>query len=122
MLGFRQESGATFGDHAVTKPNFANGETEMATNQCSHLDQVRDVDPRTPDGCEECLKMGTSWVHLRMCLSCGHIGCCDQSQGKHATKHFHSSNHPIIRSYEPGDDWGWCYVDDLFMEPAPTAG
>ena len=93
----------------------------MADNQCSHLDQVEDVDPRTPDGCEECLKMGTGWVHLRMCLSCGHIGCCDQSQGKHATKHFHSSNHPIIRSYEPGEDWGWCYVDDLFIEPAPSA-
>ncbi len=92
----------------------------MANNQCSHLDQVQDVDPRTPDGCEECLKMGTSWVHLRMCLSCGHIGCCDQSQGKHSTKHFHSSNHPIIRSYEPGEDWGWCYVDELFIEPAPT--
>lgn len=94
----------------------------MATNQCSHLDQVLDVDPRTPDGCEECLKMGSSWVHLRMCLTCGHIGCCDQSQGKHATKHFHSSNHPIIRSYERGEDWGWCYVDNLFIEPAPTAG
>lgn len=93
----------------------------MAGAQCSHLDQVQDVDPRTPDGCEECLKMGTSWVHLRMCLSCGHIGCCDQSQGKHATRHFHSSAHPIIRSYEPGEDWGWCYVDDLFIEPAPTA-
>ena len=93
----------------------------MTSVQCSHLDQVQDVDPRTPDGCEECLKMGTSWVHLRVCLSCGHVGCCDQSQGKHATKHFHSSNHPIVKSYEPGEDWGWCYVDDLFIEPAPTA-
>lgn len=94
----------------------------MATNECAHLDQVRDVDPVTPDGCEECLKMGTGWVHLRMCLSCGHIGCCDQSQGKHATKHFHGTKHPLIRSYEPGEDWGWCYVDELFIEPAPTAG
>lgn len=94
----------------------------MANNECSHLDQVRDVDPVTPDGCEECLKMGMGWVHLRMCLSCGHIGCCDQSQGKHATKHFHTTKHPIIRSYEPGEEWGWCYVDDLFIEPAPTAG
>jgi uncharacterized UBP type Zn finger protein len=93
----------------------------MTGNQCSHLDQVRDVDPGTPDGCEECLKMGMSWVHLRMCLSCGHIGCCDQSQGKHATGHFHSSKHPIIRSYQPGEDWGWCYVDELFIQPAPTA-
>ena len=94
----------------------------MANNECTHLDQVRDVDPTTPDGCEECLKMGMGWVHLRMCLSCGHIGCCDQSQGKHATKHFHATRHPVIRSYEPGEDWGWCYVDDLFIEPAPTAG
>jgi len=91
----------------------------MSDAQCTHLDQVRDVDPRTPDGCEECLKMGTGWVHLRMCSTCGHIGCCDQSQGKHATKHFHSSGHPIMRSFQPGEDWGWCYVDELFIEPAP---
>lgn len=93
----------------------------MPDKLCTHLDQVLDVDPRTPDGCEECLKMGMSWVHLRMCCTCGHIGCCDQSQGKHATKHFHSSGHPIIRSFQPGEDWGWCFVDDLFIEPAPEA-
>ncbi len=94
----------------------------MSQAQCSHLDQVREVDPRTPEGCEECLKMGTTWVHLRMCSECGHVGCCDQSQGKHATKHFHQTRHAIMRSYQPGEDWGWCYVDELFIEPAPTAG
>lgn len=88
---------------------------------CTHLDQVRDVEPRTPAGCEECLKIGSGWVHLRLCLICGHVGCCDNSPNKHATKHFHRTEHPIIRSFEPGEDWGWCYVDDVFMEPAPTA-
>ncbi len=93
----------------------------MADTTCTHLDEVLDVDPRTPDGCEDCLKIGMSWVHLRMCSTCGHIGCCDQSHGKHATKHFHSSAHPIMRSFEPGEDWGWCFVDELFIEPAPEA-
>ena len=80
---------------------------------CSHLDQVRDVAPNTPNGCEECLKLGMRWVHLRLCQECGHVGCCDQSQGKHATKHFHSSKHPIMKSFQPGEDWSWCYVDDV---------
>ena len=93
----------------------------MAATACTHLDQVKAVDPRTPDGCEECLKMGTGWVHLRMCTNCGHVGCCDNSQGKHATKHYHATNHAIMISYQPGDDWGWCYVDELFIEPAPVA-
>ncbi len=92
----------------------------MAT-QCTHRDQVRDVGPRTPDGCEECLATGSRWVHLRLCLTCGHVGCCDNSPGKHATKHFHRTTHPIIRSFEPDEDWGWCYVDALFFEPAPVA-
>jgi uncharacterized UBP type Zn finger protein len=87
--------------------------------RCTHLDQVREVTPRTPEGCEECLKMKGWWVHLRLCLSCGHVGCCDQSPNKHATKHFHQSRHAIIRSFEPGEDWGFCYVDQLMMEPAP---
>ena len=72
-------------------------------------------------GCAECLASGGLWVHLRLCLECGHVGCCDNSPGKHATKHFHETQHPIIRSFEPGEDWGWCYVDELFMEPAPHA-
>ena len=86
---------------------------------CTHLDQVQRVEPRTPDGCEECLKAGGRWVHLRMCMACGHIGCCDNSPAKHATKHFHETKHAVIRSFEPGEDWGFCYVEDLFMEPAP---
>lgn len=91
------------------------------TTGCQHLSAVLDVAPRTPNGCEECLAAGKTWVHLRLCLTCGHVGCCDNSQGKHATKHFHRTQHPIVRSFEPGEDWGWCYVDELFMEPAPTA-
>ena len=82
---------------------------------CSHLDQIRPVVPRTPEGCEECLKTGGYWVHLRLCLECGHVGWCDQSPGKHATKHFHRTSHPIMRSFEPGEDWGWCYVDEVIL-------
>ena len=89
----------------------------MAT-QCMHLDQIREVNPRTPDSCEECLETGGRWVHLRLCRTCGHVGCCDQSPGKHATKHFHQSDHPIIRSFEPGEDWGWCYVGQVWLEAA----
>jgi len=87
--------------------------------QCKHLNQVHDISPRTPEGCEECLRTGGSWVHLRVCLTCGHVGCCDDSPGKHATKHFHQSGHPIMASLEPREDWGWCYVDELMLEPAP---
>lgn len=66
-------------------------------------------------GCEECIQMGDSWVHLRECLICGHIGCCDSSKNKHATKHFHSTEHPVMRSVEPGERWGWCYVDQAMV-------
>jgi len=93
----------------------------MMAGRCTHLDQVHDVRPRTPRGCEECLKTNGWWVHLRLCLSCGHVGCCDDSPGTHATKHFHHSRHAIIKSLEPGEDWAWCYVDELVMEPAPEA-
>ena len=89
---------------------------------CSHLGQIHDVTPNTPDGCEECLQTGTRWVHLRLCLTCGHVGCCDSSTGKHATGHFRSSHHPLVRSYEPGEDWAFCYPDNLLLEPAPRAG
>lgn len=87
---------------------------------CKHTGQIRDVQPRTPAGCEECLATKGWWVHLRMCLTCGHVGCCDSSPSKHATAHFHVSDHPIIRSYEPGETWGWCYVDEVYLEPAPS--
>jgi uncharacterized UBP type Zn finger protein len=84
-------------------------------DECTHVDQIKSVKPKTK-GCEECLKMGDSWVHLRLCLSCGHVGCCDSSKNKHATKHFHTVKHPIVRSLEPGESWMWCYVDELMFE------
>ena len=83
--------------------------------ECTHLDQVMEVVPGS-DGCEECIKTGDSWVHLRLCLTCGHVGCCDASKNKHATKHYMNTGHPIIRSFEPGESWLWCYPDQLFME------
>ena len=82
---------------------------------CTHLDQIRKVTPGT-QGCEECLKSGDKWVHLRMCLVCGHVGCCDSSKGKHATEHFHATGHPIMQSFEPGEDWKWCYVDEMMVK------
>ena len=85
--------------------------------ECSHLDQVKLLEaPAEIAGCEECLKDGGTWVHLRMCQTCGHIGCCDNSPGKHATAHNHETEHPIIRSVEPGEAWSWCYPDELMME------
>jgi len=83
--------------------------------QCFHLKNIRPVRPRSA-GCEECLKIGDDWVHLRLCLTCGHVGCCDTSKNKHATKHFHATDHPVVRSIEPGETWGWCYVDKLMLE------
>jgi uncharacterized UBP type Zn finger protein len=82
---------------------------------CTHLDQIHKVKPKTK-GCEECLKIGAEWVHLRLCLSCGHVGCCDTSDGRHATKHFHNTKHPIVRSLERGENWMWCYVDEVMFE------
>jgi uncharacterized UBP type Zn finger protein len=82
---------------------------------CTHLDTLQPVTPNT-DGCEECLKIGSDWVHLRLCLTCGHVGCCDSSRHKHATKHFHRTKHPIVQSLEPGEDWKWCYVDEVLIE------
>jgi uncharacterized UBP type Zn finger protein len=82
---------------------------------CIHLKQIREVAP-SANGCEDCLKTGDEWMHLRLCKSCGHVGCCDSSKNKHATKHFHLTEHPIIKSHEPGEEWGYCYVDDAFFE------
>jgi uncharacterized UBP type Zn finger protein len=81
---------------------------------CSHLDtiQVSEVPP-PPLGCEECLKIDGRWVHLRMCHVCGKVGCCDNSPNRHATAHFRETGHPLIRSAEPGEEWSWCYVDEL---------
>jgi uncharacterized UBP type Zn finger protein len=85
---------------------------------CAHLDTIRDVVP-SADGCEDCLRIGGEWVHLRTCMSCGHVGCCDNSPNRHATAHNRETGHPIIRSAEPGEEWGYCYPDDLYMERLP---
>ncbi len=83
-------------------------------SRCGHLDQIELVElPEPVAGCEDCLAIGGRWVHLRMCHSCGHIGCCDSSPNKHATAHFHSAAHPVVRSAEPGEEWSWCYVDEV---------
>jgi uncharacterized UBP type Zn finger protein len=84
---------------------------------CRHRDQDTHPAPRT-DGCEECLQIGDRWLHLRLCLICGHVGCCDSSKNKHATRHFHETQHPLVRSLERGEQWAWCYADDEFFENA----
>lgn len=91
---------------------------------CPHLKKVASprpapVTPSSP-GCQECLAAGGSWVHLRLCLSCGHVGCCDNSPGRHATRHFHGTRHPVAKSFEPGEDWAWCYLDEEMMDAVPA--
>lgn len=81
---------------------------------CSHLDSIQTI-ARSTQGCEECFAQGDSWVHLRQCLVCGHVGCCDSSKNKHATRHFQSTEHPLIQSVEPGENWRWCYVDQTYV-------
>ena len=80
--------------------------------ECTHLDQLKNVTP-VARGCLDCLKTGDQWVHLRVCLTCGYVGCCDQSKNKHARAHYHASHHPIIQSLERGEDWRWCFVDQV---------
>jgi hypothetical protein len=90
---------------------------------CTHLDQIREVTPSSP-GCEDCLeKSRHDWTYLRVCQTCGHVGCCDNSPGKHATRHYRKVGHPLVRSYEPGEDWFWCYADEVSfdLEGAPPA-
>ncbi len=83
---------------------------------CAHLDHVLFTElPDAVDGCVDCLASGDPWLHLRICLECGHVGCCDDSPNRHATAHAHANEHPIIRSLQPGEDWCWCYVDELAM-------
>jgi uncharacterized UBP type Zn finger protein len=81
---------------------------------CAHLDQIRKVKP-SAKSCEECLKTGDTWVELRLCLTCGHVGCCDSSKNRHATKHFHATKHPILQSFQTGEDWRWCCVDEIYV-------
>ena len=83
--------------------------------ECTHFDELEPV-KRSGNGCVECLATGGHWVHLRECLVCGHVGCCDSSPGKHATKHFHQTKHAVMRSIEPGERWAWCYVDEVMVE------
>lgn len=83
----------------------------MAT-VCKHLDDIK-ITETDKHVCEDCIKLGDTWVHLRLCLTCGHVGCCDSSKNRHARKHYHDSTHPLIRSAEPGERWIWCYVDEM---------
>jgi hypothetical protein len=87
---------------------------------CTHLDAIHDVVPHTLAGCEDCLKIGSTWVHLRLCMTRGHVGCCDSSPHRHARQHSRHQHHPIVRSLEPGEIWGWCYIDNVTLEFAPT--
>src|ERR671914_2640745 len=83
---------------------------------CTHLDHVRITQlPESVDGCEECLKTGDAWVHLRICLECGQVGCCDSSPNRHASNHARTTGHPLIRSLEPGEDWCWCFLDEIAL-------
>lgn len=86
---------------------------------CAHVNQIK-VSRTSKHVCEDCVKTGDTWVHLRLCMSCGHVGCCDDSKNKHATRHFNTEKHPLIRSAEPGESWMWCYVDEVFMEESPA--
>jgi hypothetical protein len=88
--------------------------------ECSHEKAVRDVTP-SARGCEECLKTGSKWLHLRLCRTCGHVGCCDDSPNRHATKHFHATGYPIIEGYDPPEGWGWCYIDEVFLDLSDRA-
>jgi uncharacterized UBP type Zn finger protein len=87
----------------------------MMNERCEHFGRIAEVTP-SAQGCEDCLKTGDAWVHLRLCKTCGHVGCCDSSPNRHATKHYHATRHPVIKSFERGEEWGYCYVDDLFVE------
>ena len=84
--------------------------------ECTHLNHIQ-VTTTEKHVCEDCIRTGDTWVHLRMCLSCGHVGCCDSSKNKHATKHFRSTKHPLMRSIEPGETWVWCYQDEVAPIP-----
>ena len=82
---------------------------------CPHLLNLTEVEPTTTEGCEDCLKTGDTWVHLRLCMACGHVGCCNDSVNRHASGHFQQSGHGVIQSFEPGEDWAYCYPDDQFL-------
>lgn len=93
---------------------------QQPANGCVHLDQVRAVTPGSPDSCQDCVPLGDEWVHLRLCLTCGRVGCCDNSKNRHATAHYRETGHPVIASYEPGETWRWCYADEVMLPDAET--
>ncbi|MCC3769816.1 UBP-type zinc finger domain-containing protein [Streptomyces sp. UNOC14_S4] len=96
----------------------ADVEGRPTRRDCAHLGQARDVEPSTTEGCEDCLRIGSTWLHLRECLVCGHVGCCDSSPKQHASAHAHAEpGHDLARSFEPGEQWAWCYVDGLLLLP-----
>jgi uncharacterized UBP type Zn finger protein len=110
-MKFRQKHYQFMGSDAIRQKLAGGG---AVTNGCTHLGEIQEVSP-SADGCEDCLKIGDPWVHLRICLICGHAGCCDNSKNKHATKHFHQTGHPLIQSLEPGESWLWCYTDQALI-------
>ena len=121
VLGDYQVDVDSIGDYVREVGAMSNSSTRQAFSiaaagqgKCEHAAGLGAVMP-TSDGCEECLKIGSTWVHLRVCMNCGHVGCCDSSKHKHATAHFHETGHPVMRSIEPGDEWGWCYIDKLML-------
>jgi uncharacterized UBP type Zn finger protein len=111
VRGLDKDAGKLLGILHVEVAYRTNKELKMA---CTHIDEIRDVTP-SAQGCEDCLRMGDTWVHLRLCLICGHVGCCDNSKNKHATKHFHETGHPIVQSFQPGENWRWCYADEMYV-------
>jgi hypothetical protein len=88
----------------------------MSAEACSHLDQIQITPPESVAGCEECMKIGDRWMHLRVCLTCGKVGCCDSSKNKHASRHAREVGHPIVRSAEPGETWSWCFIDEVALD------
>jgi hypothetical protein len=91
----------------------------MSRHACTHLQTPADTPART-SGCEECLAIGDAWVHLRRCVECGHVGCCDSSKNKHASAHFRATSHPVVQSFEPGETWRFCFVDRVVEDPHAT--
>lgn len=87
----------------------------MGKRECHHKDEIAEVNPLDITVCEDCVKSGDSWVSLRMCLTCGHVGCCNSSKNRHATKHFQDTEHPIVKSVTPNEEFMWCYVDELYL-------
>lgn len=85
--------------------------------KCTHVDEIADVTPDAVDVCPECVALGDDWVHLRICLTCGHVGCCDNSKNRHARRHFHATQHPVVQSYEPREVWRYCWIDDTELPP-----